>query len=104
MDEPQAANELNSPAQPTFSSVASGTVEIGLPTSAQAASAAVPSASITTVPVTEVITGVSPSSLPPLIPAIALAAIGDGHAHPALQPTTSRKSSRELHIHILISL
>jgi hypothetical protein len=88
-----APDNLNFPEQSTFSSIASGTqaVEIGLPTSA--ASAAVPSASITTVPVTDAITGVSPSSLPPLVPMVALAAIGDGHAHPAVQPTTSCKSS-----------
>jgi hypothetical protein len=84
------------PAQPTFSSIVSGTVEIGLPTSA-----AVPSVSNTA-------DGVSPSSLPPislLVPAIALAdpvAIGD--AHPAVQPTTSCKSCVNSVIHILISL
>ena len=51
--------ELNSPTQPAFSSIGSGIVEIGLPTSA-----AVPPASITAD--SDVVTGVSPSSLPPL--------------------------------------
>jgi hypothetical protein len=81
------------PTQPTFSSIVSGTVEIGLPTSA-----AVPSVSITA-------DGVSPSLLPLLVPAIALAdpvAIGD--AHPVVQPTTTCKSCLNSVIHILISL
>lgn len=98
----EPAIEPNSPAQlePTFSSIVGGTVEIGiigLPI--PAASAAVPSATITTtVPVTDVVTGVSPSSLPPLslVPAKALAALADGHVHPAVQPTTSCKSSANL--------
>jgi hypothetical protein len=79
--------------QPTFSFIASGTVETGLATSA-----AVPSASITA----DVATGVSPLSLvPPAAKVLAgMVAIGDGdgpgHAHPSdptVQPTTSRKSS-----------
>jgi hypothetical protein len=76
------AIELMPPAQPTSPSIAtgSGTVKIGLPTSA-----AVPSVSITMT--ADVVNGVSPSLLPPLsllAPAIALvapAAIGDGHAY-----------------------
>ena len=85
----EPAIELMSPAQPTPSSIVSGTVEIGLPTSA-----AVPSVSITA-------DGVSPSSLPP-IALVDPAAIGD--AHPALQPTTSCKFCLNSLIHILISL
>lgn len=82
----EPAIELNSITQPTFSSIASGTVETSLATSA-----AVPSASITA----DVVTGVLPLSLVPAMVLAETVAIGDGDgcAHPAVQPTTSRKSS-----------
>ena len=88
----EPAIELMPPAQLTFPSIASGTVEIGLPTSGAVLSASI-TADVATGP------GVSPLSLPSLlVPTIAFAdlaatSIGDGHTHPAVQPTTSCKFS-----------
>jgi hypothetical protein len=74
------------PAQPASSSIASCTVEMGLPTSAAVLSV------LTTADASDVVTGVSPSSLPPLSLLAPVIALADGHTHPAVPPTTSCKS------------